>query len=429
MSGSPKYSSYSMSYEREQALAAERARLAAIEAAQKAAEAERLRQVRLAEARSKAGRRASKLGERLAGLANGDLAPYAGDAAAGVAAQLPILRHAVGQSVDEKQITQLSAQLERLKGELARIEASAKGRKLAADLDAEAADATEIEQLLTTIDRDVAERFDRDGAQASSRLLAELRSALGRESLEAARGLAAEARRAVEGHLDTAQTRYEDWQLRRDRAEQAIASVADQVAAARADQVCARWVGRDLAIVAAALDSLSATANGDQPDGVHEQCRAVATRLGDLSARAQELQLNEERRQAMVKGLLAVMDRMSFTLQKGYPVNEDESDPASTVKIRVRRGADRSSVDVGIAIDGSVSYEVDGFARRLETGSDGKDAATCDEAEEQIEAFHEMLEEQFGVHAEELRWVDKNPTRNLRTARQLPSSAPAHRTV
>jgi hypothetical protein len=164
-----------------------------------------------------------------------------------------------------------------------------------------------------------------------------------------------------------------------------------------------------------------------------EQFAAVRAAVADLLARvdqtlavAQEQQLKEERRQYIVEGLVQAMRQLGFIVQGGTPALEHAGVPASATIIQAER-LGGGAIAISVPQEGDIWYDVGGYPMRLETGGDGQPAHTCDEAENQIEQMHAVLNEAFGIQMGELMWDGKNPTRISRQADRLPDTAQGSR--
>jgi hypothetical protein len=68
--------------------------------------------------------------------------------------------------------------------------------------------------------------------------------------------------------------------------------------------------------------------------------------------------------------------------------------------------------------NGPLTWDPYGFARGIEPGSDGRPAAVCDEAVEEIEAVQERLRADYGVETCKLTWAGQDPNRPRKTAKK-----------
>jgi hypothetical protein len=143
---------------------------------------------------------------------------------------------------------------------------------------------------------------------------------------------------------------------------------------------------------------------------------------------AQETQLNEDRRNYIVGGIVQVMSQMGFVVQAGSPALEHPGRAGSATIIHARR-VGGGSVAVSVPQHGEIWYDVDGFPKRMELGIDGRAGPTCDEAEAQIERMHAVLDQDFGVKMSELLWEGKPKRPERKRAERLPDVSAAQRRI
>lgn len=203
-------------------------------------------------------------------------------------------------------------------------------------------------------------------------------------------------------------------QRRKERvaAEAAVASLTDRLAGLEADPVCQAW-SRD------ALERLrriatrwqEAVHNERFADVINGQAQADGILAEALEA-AQRKQLLEDKRHYVVSGLLSVLQEEGFMVDD--PILTRPGDYGSDVVIHAVR-TDGRQLSVAVPTAGDVSYTVDGYARRMASGS-----ATCDEAEGHLEQIHRRLASEFQIDMGELRWDGKDPNRIRKGALDLP---------
>jgi len=200
--------------------------------------------------------------------------------------------------------------------------------------------------------------------------------------------------------------------------ERRLSDLDARLAGLRADDLVMRWCPNEVAAAAAELqrlrtDSQSATS----ADAVLEQ-------LSGLPRKARDAEEVEERRRYIASGIAESMREMGFVVSE--PSLEYPGVAQSALLFEGVR-ASGAQVAVSVPVEGDVWYAVNGYPMRLEAATGGGEAATCDEAEREITAMHEVLKERFGVQMGPIGWQGKDPARLVRYADDLPTGHGADR--
>ena len=224
-----------------------------------------------------------------------------------------------------------------------------------------------------------------------------------------------------ESLLHTATTQEQENQA---RCRAALDEVVDRLDGLRSDAVVSRWcpaeIGRIAHSLSLAEDAFHARRYGDVTIVAAEITRAV----DDLMKRAMEIQLEEDRRQYVVNGIIQALGQLGFVVQTGSPALEHPGVQSSSVIIQARR-VGGGAVAVSIPQHGDIWYDVDGYPKRSEGTWDGQVLASCDEAEAQLTRLHEVINEEFGIETDGLHWHGKDPERLRKQADQLPGRGTA----
>ncbi len=424
MSGSPKYTRAQLREIEERRLREERARRAEEEAARRAKEEARRRRERLANAKAEVRKFATDLGARIDRFDATEASRFVGGELQELRSDLRRAAEAAQKASDEAEVQKLGGALGRVGERLAQVSARGEAALFAAHLAKEEAVVDGLERRVAALDQERSRKFDGTGLDGVLALVAEAREALTRQDPAKAAKTAGAATARLEQHVSVVERRHTAWQQERHDALAAIAEAEDRVAGLEADEIVMRWCAAEVL----ALRGQIATA-GDQVAAerfipAREAAASIAQGVESCIARAQETQLKEERRQYVAAGIVQVMQRMGFVVQAGCPSLHDPSVPASDMIIQAQR-LGGGAVAVSVPQEGEVWYDVDGFPMRVETGSDGQQVKSCDEAEQAITAMHQALEDAFGIQMSELMWEGKDPGRRARQADALPGSRDA----
>lgn len=424
MSGSPKYTSFSLESEVLQRLLAARQQQAALERQKREAEEARRVQQRLDQARD--GARTDLAAARR------DLDAFAAHEAARFAPagkldsfrqRLSQAEKSIGSMTTEDQGRRVRSDLGRLHDELRQARAEAESARLASQLAAEAAQLAGLRQQLAAIDAARAARFDPHGRQQLEAQLSRCDGLLQRKALDQATSELTEARRQLQEHQSVVEQRFSRWTQERDQAVAALAQASDRVAGLRVDPVVSRWSTADAEALAARCRRADDLLAREDFAACRQEAAALAAEVDRLVALAGETQFKEDQRQYIVRGIVETMGQLGLVVQAGYPQPEHRGVAASATIIQAQR-VGGGSIAVSVPQEGEIWYDVDGFPMRVEGSATGY-ARTCDEAEEQINRMHDAMLAAFGIESSELTWDDKDPDRIRKTAKALPGSSGA----
>lgn len=267
----------------------------------------------------------------------------------------------------------------------------------------------------------------RAAAEAARRAREEARRAEARRKQEDIQRQQMEAQRQrMEAQQQRAEARRQQEELRSARAQQAQSMLEDtrrRLATLSGDELVQRWAKPLVEDAMRLLEQGQAALMTWDTSSVEALCAKADASLAALWAHAEERQLQEERRAHLIESLLGALGQQSFLVNEPRLSRADDYD--SAVVIQARR-TDHREIQIQVPKSCDVSYEIDGYARRLEPTSQGE-ATTCDDAEAQLAALHTQLAADFGVKMGELRWEGRDPNRLAKGGRPLPAKAQARR--
>jgi hypothetical protein len=428
VSDSPKYCAARLREERERRLREKRERKAEAERAKRKAAEELRRDTRFEKDRQAAQNELGVIQKTLTALSDSENVRFVpADRLETLHARLGDLKIIVQETILEDRLRTVRTDLQAVHEDLQSVVAQAETAKLCADLAAEEAEVVKLERRLAATGAARSEKFDSAGLCELNHLLGSARSHLERKELGQARREATAAQQKLVSHEKTITERFNIWQETKKRAETSLASLGDRIAGLRADEVVVRWVGNELAALEKRYEGALKLAEAEKFEPIPDESTALIEMCEPIVARAQELQLKEDRRQYIVQGIVEVMGQFGFVVQQGYPTLEHPGVPGSATTIQAER-IGGGAIAVSVPQEGDIWYDAAGFSMRTETTADGQTVRSCDEAEQEIARMHEAMRDAFGIETSELRWEGKDPDRIRKTAERLPESAPATRT-
>jgi hypothetical protein len=180
-----------------------------------------------------------------------------------------------------------------------------------------------------------------------------------------------------------------------------------------------QWVWGDVEVLGEKLADIAAMIEREEWAAAKAAAGTLLREAEDVVRKAQAMQLAEDRRQYVIQGIIDVMEEMGFIIQAGYPAPEypDFSSSATIIQAARLGGGD---IALSVPQQGEVWYEVNGFPMQVEEGSTGQEVYSCDQAENEIEKIHNLLEASYGIQMGELRWEGKDPQRIRKRAHDLP---------
>lgn len=220
-------------------------------------------------------------------------------------------------------------------------------------------------------------------------------------------------------HREELEETYKKWQAERQKAttkQQRLNTTFDGLSE---DEVTKAWVAQELKEIGSENSKIGLLMTSENWNEAAELADQLQNRLSSIKQQAQERQFIEEKRNYIISGLVTVLKSQDFTIE---PLDlEHPGDLNSNVLIKAMR-PDRRSLSLKIPPQGKISYEVDGYAKRVETGHDGSIAKTCDGAASRILSIHDQLKKEFGIDMSELVWDAKDPLRNETEKTDYPSN-------
>lgn len=427
MSGSPKYSHASLAAEQERRIAEQsRQRAQADERRRRQREAEE-QQRQLEQSRSQL---LQQWTQRRGLIATHRESSYGRFVAAAWPQLTTELEAALGACERARSIDQMQAarqQIEALDRELAAAAARARvleqTERLRQQLEQRAAELTTTLMLLhgelSAMDSALAAKLDPGGATIMRATLQQSRELLDTKQMDAAERGLEKARAALLAHKERIRRGLAEKAAARAAAESALAGLQSQLSALDADEVVMTWCRIEMAMVVDQCAQAATALADEQFSATAEGCQHAAAAISALLQKAEQRQLEEERRSYLVNSLVEVLRQQEFLV--GEPQLAAGSDLDSTVVIHATR-PDRRSILLQIPKSGPVAYDVDGYEKRIEGDPSGL-VATCDEAEARLVAIHTQLEADFGIQMGELYWEGRDPQRKSRDSLLLPSGA------
>ncbi len=199
-----------------------------------------------------------------------------------------------------------------------------------------------------------------------------------------------------------------------------LEKVSDRISALKVDTIIMHWMNGEVRALENKLVEISAMIDKNEFALTEASTSALLMEAEDVVRKAEEMQLLEDRRQYVMRGIMDVMGGMGFTIQAGYPAPEHPNIPSSASIIQATR---LGGGDIGLSIpqQGEIWYEVNGFPMRMEEFSAGQATYTCDEAEDEIVKINNLLKEAYGIQISEPRWEGKDPNRIKKAADSLPN--------
>ena len=328
---------------------------------------------------------------------------------------------AVGRARAEAEAERLQRERERAAA-VARAQAEAEAERLRRERERRAA-------LLNTdllLARSEHAALHSQGAELDPRGAAAAQSALEHAEDFLRQGQLDDAERALEtartvfgSHQAEIRRRLAERSAARAAAETALSALRRKISGIEADEVVMAWCRSEVAEVNDQCARAAAALTEKRFAASIALCEQATRSLSWLLEKSEQRQLEEERRSYLVSSLIEVLRQQEFLVSDPQLARADDLD--STVVIHATR-PDRRAILMQVPTSGPVSYDVDGYSRRIESGPSGP-SATCDEAEARLEAIHAQLEADFGIRMGELQWDGRDPQRRSRDGRPLPSSA------
>jgi hypothetical protein len=196
-----------------------------------------------------------------------------------------------------------------------------------------------------------------------------------------------------------------------------LADLQFQLDALQSDACVVSWCAEQLAELGQMLKSAQAAADAGDWTMASDASSRVAASIEPMIVRSQDRQIAEDARCHIVESLIHVLQAQDFAVS--IPDLSQAGDFNSDVVFRAVR-PDRRSLSVRIPVSGNLVYAVAGYPARTVLGSDGRPAATCDEADDHLAAIHRQLADDCDVETDGLRWPGQDPARIRKRANELP---------
>ena len=422
MSGSPKYSSYSISDEAARRVREENRRREQERAAQRAAEAERLRKERL--------RKKQAAFNTLLAAGKKDLAEFAATPAGRhVTDVLRQLQARLAQfeqkpPLNEDDIARAERELNRVGRDLKQAMAQGEAIEEGQNLKEEAATVLKWERL-AAVDRQDSRRFDLAGLERFEAALEKVKKMLAGRQLAAARQAMTAVGTLFEQHRAEVEERRSAWLAKKQAAETALARLHEHIAGLQADADVQQWQAQAIAEIASRVGEMSEIIKNGQFDHAVRQVEKLLAEADRVLKAAEERQQVQGRQDFVADRAIAALQDCGFTLD---PSDQSPQSVGTNILIHVRDAQGRG-LTVSVPQEGAIEWDPYGFPRQVVAGSQGQAAATCDEAVNEIEEVQARLRS-HGVETCDLNWIGKDPNLQINKAkgRSRPMTHHAQRT-
>jgi len=324
------------------------------------------------------------------------------------------------KATDEKRLKPVQRELRRLRKQMSQLIFDAESQKFSAELQQEEAVLRRLKQRLQSAGSANSTKFDPDGLLELDGLFGRIRQRIQRRSLEEARELLQQTLERVAEHEALVEKRATRFEERKRKAERTVSDIEDVIGGIATDEAVMRWRSADISRLDEQLTDIGAELNRGRFAAVEQRCQELRQELKQLEQQAQQEQAKEDQRQYVVESMCSAMRKFGFSIENVQSV--EEADPRSDTVIYARRP---SGGEIGVSVpqEGDVWYQLAGYPMRADAGSAaGQITRSCDEAEQEIEALHDLLRESFGIETGELNWRDKDPNRVGKHQARLPHS-------
>ena len=201
-------------------------------------------------------------------------------------------------------------------------------------------------------------------------LLNEADGALCQQAPAKARHCLEQGRNRLQRHLENVQIVFDRRADARDHSLTALADVSDRLASLQVDPVVMRWAGEQARLVGDRVEEARSLIDNENFAVADRLLMELSDQINPLVRTAQETQLNEDRRNYIVAGIVQVMCQMGFVVQAGSPAKEHPGQAGSATIIQARR-LGGGAVAVSVPQQGEIWYDIDGFPTRMELGTNG----------------------------------------------------------
>ncbi|MCC7422330.1 MAG: hypothetical protein IT428_18790 [Planctomycetaceae bacterium] len=421
MSGSPKHCRATLSAAQEAQLRRAREEQARQEAERRRLEEERRRKERLEAARTEAGRGVEQAATRAQDLRSAEAARFVATELGEATAQLEGHRRQLLSAGDETTVRRLAEEADRVQENLGRLAAKAEACLLAERLDKGEAAVVVMRKQIDALPAHSSLRFDSPGHDACRKEITAAEAALRRKQPAEAEAALKRAQEAFRKHVAEVDRKRQELRAGQERVRSIVAAASDAVAGLAADPVVVRWSQPALTTLERRVDGLETMLNADQLEAAAREAAAITTEVASLIASSQQAQLDQDRRDYIVRGIAEVMSGLGFQIADGYPRLEYENDEKSAVVIQSERPGGQP-LAVSVPLQGEIWYVVDDESIHVARTADGRAVTICDEAVDQIEALHAELDRACGIRMSRLEWNDEDPALIDAVRMQLPEA-------
>jgi len=403
MSSSPKYSDVRLSEEAARRLREERRRREEAQAARRAAEAEQRRKERL---RQNQAALKTRLGEGKKELAEFGAAPasrHVADSLRQLQARLAQIEQSAPAT--EEAISQSEKELQRIRRELKQIVVQGKAAEDTHNLQEEAATVLRWKYQAAE-DRQGSRQFDPDGLARFETALRKVEKQLAHRDLAGARRAMTTVGRLFEQHRGEVEKGQSQWLVCKQAGEAALVRVQEGIADLQADETAQRWEASAVANLTERASELRKIVEKGQCDRAKEEADKLLAEAKRVLKVAEERQCKQERDDLITNSTVAALQACGLSVE-GISQSQQGTNPSISIRA-VRPDGRTLAVNVQ---EGRIEWSADGFPMDVGTGTDGRPAAVCDEAVEQIEAIQERLSADHGIETSTLTWAGQDPNR------------------
>jgi hypothetical protein len=263
--------------------------------------------------------------------------------------------------------------------------------------------------------------FDPRGAAELARLLDVADAALKRGAVADARETLNKARERLGLHRQAVAAELTRWQAEYDRADKSLSHAAIKLDALKTDEVAMRWNRAAVEAISSRLDHARRALAAGRFADVHAATDNAPAELDHFVAAAQPLELQARLQRRMVTGVTQVMSGLGYEVRG--PHIEQPDDPRSALVMQAAR-VSGERIAVTVEHEGRIEYDVGGTLGKqeetIQVGSLRRPVKTCDEAEKQLLALHQLLLE-LGIETDGLHWEGQGPP-DRSTGIQLPTT-------
>ena len=412
MSSSPKYSDVQLSAEAARRQREENRRRAEERAAQRAAEAERRHKERLCQSQAAFKARLADGKKGLAAFAGTPASRHVADSLRQLQARLAQIEQKA--PAGEEEIARAEKDLHRVRREFKQTIAQAKAAEDAHNLQEEAATVLRWKYQAAE-DRQGSQQFDPDGLARFEAALREAAEQVDCGKLSGARRVMAAVGRLFEQHRAEVEKRRGPWLARKQASEAALARLQERIAGLQSDQVVQRWGTPAVADISERASQLSKIVENGQFEHAAREAEKLLAEADRILKAAEERQCRQQNQDYIVQSTVGALQECGFIVDA---INQSPQDGNMDIVIQVHK-LDGRGLTVSVPHEkGSLTWDPHGFARGIEQGSDGRPAAVCDEAVEEIEAVQERLGADYGVETCKLTWAGQDPNRSRKVTKK-----------